>query len=144
MRRIRLIVALVVLVALGVYGWHLFNPGPMAFIGGSTVSLAGYHGTDPTGVPTELTNADQVKRGEYLARAADCEVCHTAPSGAAYAGGLAFSLPFGTLYSTNITADKETGIGHYSDVDFSMRYSAAFARTARGFTPQCRIRLTLT
>ena len=45
-------------------------------------------------------------------------VCHTAPGGADYAGGLAFPLPFGTLYSTNITADKDTGIGNYSDQDF--------------------------
>ena len=116
--RTRLIVALAVLVALGVYAWHLFNPGPMAFAGGSIVSLGNFPGADPTGVPAELRSVDQIKRGEYLARAADCEVCHTAPGGAAYAGGLAFSLPFGTLYSTNITADKDTGIGDYSDADF--------------------------
>jgi mono/diheme cytochrome c family protein len=111
-------VAIVVLLALGVWAWQTLNIGPMAFAGGSTVALADYHGADPTGVPAELANADQIKRGEYLARAADCEVCHTAPGGAAYAGGLGFSLPFGTLYSTNITADKETGIGDYSDADF--------------------------
>jgi mono/diheme cytochrome c family protein len=113
-----LIVAAVLLIALGIYGWHLFNPGPMAFVGGSTVALADYHAADPTGVPPELVKADPIKRGEYLARAADCEVCHTAPVGAAYAGGLAFLLPFGTLYSTNITADKESGIGDYSDAEF--------------------------
>ncbi|MGB6316513.1 MAG: cytochrome c, partial [Pseudolabrys sp.] len=62
--------------------------------------------------------ADIIKRGEYLAKAADCMVCHTAPGGAEYAGGLAFPLPFGTLYSTNITSDKDTGIGSYSDKDF--------------------------
>jgi len=45
-------------------------------------------------------------------------VCHTAPGSAEYAGGLAFPLPFGSLYSTNITADKDTGIGNYSDQDF--------------------------
>jgi mono/diheme cytochrome c family protein len=117
-RRSQLIIAAVLLVALGVYAWHLFNPGPMAFAGGSAVSLAGHHGADPTGAPAEFGHADQVKRGEYLARAADCEVCHTTPGGAPYAGGLAFLLPFGTLYSTNITADKETGIGDYSDADF--------------------------
>ena len=50
--------------------------------------------------------------------AADCMVCHTAQGGKEYAGGLAFKLPFGTLYSTNITPDKETGIGNYSDQDF--------------------------
>jgi mono/diheme cytochrome c family protein len=117
-RAAQVIIAAVLLVALGMYAWHLFNPSPMAFAGGSTVSLASYHAAETTGVPTELINADEVKRGEYLARAADCEVCHTAPRGEAYAGGLAFPLPFGTLYSTNITADKETGIGDYSDADF--------------------------
>jgi hypothetical protein len=45
-------------------------------------------------------------------------VCHTAPDGTEYAGGLAFPTPFGTLYSTNITPDKETGIGNYTDQDF--------------------------
>ena len=117
-RATQVIVAAVLLVALGMYGWHLLYPGPMAFAGGSTVSLAAYQGANPTGVPAELANADQVARGEYLARAADCEVCHTAPGSAAYAGGLAIPLPFGTLYSTNITADKATGIGDYSDADF--------------------------
>jgi mono/diheme cytochrome c family protein len=116
--RIGLIIALALLVALAPYAWHLFNPGPIDFAGATRVPLGNYMGADPTGVPAELANADQLKRGEYLARAADCEVCHTAPGGAAYAGGLAFSLPFGTLYSTNITADKETGIGNYSDADF--------------------------
>ena len=116
--RMGLIIALALLVTLAPYAWHLLNPGPMDFAGGVRVPLGNYMGLDPTGAPAELTDADQVKRGEYLARAADCEVCHTAPGGAAYAGGLAFSLPFGTLYSTNITGDKETGIGDYSDADF--------------------------
>ena len=57
-------------------------------------------------------------RGEYLTRAADCAACHTAPGGKQFAGGRAFKLPFGTLYSPNITADKETGIGDWSDDDF--------------------------
>jgi mono/diheme cytochrome c family protein len=114
----KVIVAAVLLVALGMYGWHVFNPSPLAFAGGPTVPLASYQAADPTGVPAELVDADQVKRGEYLARAADCQVCHTAPGGTAYAGGLAMPLPFGTLYSTNITADKETGIGDYGDADF--------------------------
>jgi mono/diheme cytochrome c family protein len=69
-------------------------------------------------VPADLAQADVARRGEYLAKAADCVVCHTAPGGEAFAGGLAFSLPFGTLYSTNITADRDTGIGSYSDQDF--------------------------
>jgi mono/diheme cytochrome c family protein len=113
-----IIVAIVVLIALGVFAWKKLAPGPLAFAGGTTVALSDYHAADPTGVPAELASADIVKRGAYLARAADCVVCHTAPGGAEYAGGLAFPLPFGTLYSTNITPDQATGIGAYSDQDF--------------------------
>jgi len=116
MRRIVVAVVVVVVAALGALVW--LTRGPLAFAGGATVALADYHEANPTGVPAPLAKADIVKRGEYLAKAADCLVCHTAPGGADYAGGLAFPLPFGTLYSTNITADKGTGIGHYSDRDF--------------------------
>jgi hypothetical protein len=118
MRRRIAIVVLVILIVAAVLVLKAFTKGPMAFAGGHTVALADYHEADPTGVPQNLANADQVKRGEYLARAADCLVCHTVPGGADYAGGLAFPLPFGTLYSTNITPDKDTGIGNYSDQDF--------------------------
>jgi mono/diheme cytochrome c family protein len=62
--------------------------------------------------------SDLVNRGEYLTRAGDCIACHTKPGGAPYAGGLAFKLPFGTLYSRNITPDIDTGIGSWSDDDF--------------------------
>ena len=117
-RATKVLIGAVLLTALGMYAWRTFVPGPTAFAGGSTVALADYHAADPTGVPAALAGADQIKRGEYLARAADCMVCHTAPGGAPYAGGLAFPLPFGTLYSTNITPDKDTGIGNYSDADF--------------------------
>jgi mono/diheme cytochrome c family protein len=119
MRRIAIIVvAAIVIVAVGVVAWLIFGPGPLAFAGGSTVALADYHEADPTGVPAEFAEADIVSRGEYLAKAADCLVCHTAPGGEAFAGGLAFPLPFGTLYSTNITADKDTGIRNYTDQEF--------------------------
>ena len=110
-------IVIVAAVAAGLFFW-LVGPGPMAFAGGQTVTMSDYREADPTGVPANLAGADQIKRGEYLIRAADCEVCHTAPGGAAFAGGLAIPLPFGTLYSTNITSDKETGIGDYSDADF--------------------------
>ena len=109
--------AIVVVIAVAIF-WRVFNPGPMAFAGGTTVALSDYHAADPTGVPTALKNANLVKRGEYLARAADCMVCHTGPGGEQYAGGLAIPLPFGTLYSTNITPDRTAGIGNYSDADF--------------------------
>ena len=108
----------IVVVAAAAVLWFLRGPGPLAFADGSKVALADYRGTDPTGVPASLAKASLVERGEYLARAADCMVCHTTAGSKPYAGGLAFKLPFGTLYSTNITPDKETGIGNYSDQDF--------------------------
>lgn len=63
-------------------------------------------------------SADNIKRGEYIARLSDCVACHTAPTGKTHAGGLAMQTPIGTIYSTNITPDKETGIGSYTYADF--------------------------
>jgi mono/diheme cytochrome c family protein len=117
-RRILVSVAVIVAIALAAGLWFLRGPNPMAFVGDSKVVLADYRGPNPTGVPPALAHASLVERGAYLARAADCLACHTTQSGKPYAGGLPFKLPFGTLYSTNITPDKETGIGNYSDQDF--------------------------
>lgn len=63
-------------------------------------------------------DAALVKRGEYLTRAADCIACHTSNKAVPFAGGVPFNLPFGTIYSTNITPDKTFGIGSLSDADF--------------------------
>ena len=64
--------------------------------------------------------ADQqlVKRGEYLAKAGDCVACHTAKGGKPFAGGLPMATPIGTVYSSNITPDKDHGIGSYTEDDF--------------------------
>ncbi|HEY2678065.1 MAG TPA: cytochrome c, partial [Steroidobacteraceae bacterium] len=110
--------AVIVGVGLIVVSYIVFGPGPSDFAGGKTVSLVEYHAQDPTGVPVELRSGSLVERGKYLARAADCMVCHTAPGGVPYAGGRPFVLPFGTIYSTNITPDPETGIGKYTNADF--------------------------
>ncbi|MFM0115285.1 cytochrome c [Paraburkholderia nemoris] len=65
------------------------------------------------------TDPALISRGEYLAKLGDCAGCHTVPKqGAPFAGGLAMGSPFGTIYSTNITPDPQTGIGHYSYADF--------------------------
>ncbi|MDX2355262.1 c-type cytochrome, partial [Stutzerimonas xanthomarina] len=65
-----------------------------------------------------LPRSDIVKRGEYLARAGDCIACHTAPEGRTFSGGRAMPTPFGTLFSSNITPDRETGIGKWTAEDF--------------------------
>jgi mono/diheme cytochrome c family protein len=115
--------AIIAIVAVGFvflagFLWIVLGPGPTDFAGKDRVALADYHEADPTGVPKELADASLVQRGEYLTRAADCGACHSAAGRPAYSGGLAFVLPFGTLYSTNITPDKETGIGDYTDAEF--------------------------
>jgi mono/diheme cytochrome c family protein len=117
-RRILVSVVAILAVVLLVGVWIIRGPGPMAFGTGPNVELADYKGANPSGVPAKLAQANVVERGAYLARAADCMVCHTTKDGKEYAGGLGFKLPFGTLYSTNITPDKETGIGNYTDQDF--------------------------
>jgi mono/diheme cytochrome c family protein len=110
----------IVLVATVVAGWWALRAGdPTAFAKGKQVELEDFKGTDPTGAPANLADADLVARGEYLTRAADCEACHSVPGGKPFAGGLPFKLPMiGTIYSTNITPDQETGIGAWSDEEF--------------------------
>lgn len=61
---------------------------------------------------------DAVARGAYLVRAGGCFSCHTAPGGQELAGGRALKTPFGTFYSPNITPDKDTGIGNWTDAQF--------------------------
>ncbi len=62
-------------------------------------------------------NFSKAERGRYLATAGDCVACHTAPDGKPFAGGRPIETPFGTIYSPNITPDRETGIGAWSDAD---------------------------
>jgi len=68
--------------------------------------------------PADQTAA-AINRGEYLATAADCGACHTAPGGKPFAGGLPIDTPLGTIYSTNITPSADFGIGRYTEKEFS-------------------------
>ena len=69
--------------------------------------------------PSTAGATDSVERGAYLATAGNCEACHAAERGGSWVGGRAFETPYGTLYSTNITPDDETGIGRWTLEDFS-------------------------
>lgn len=134
-RKIQLLVLLVVMV-IAALSWLTLRPrGPMDFASGTRVDLTAYRGSDPTGAPPGVAGADLVARGEYLARAADCIGCHTAQGGKPFAGGLAFKLPFGTLYSTNITPDKETGIGDWTDHEFVKAMHEGVGRNGKRLYP---------
>ena len=68
--------------------------------------------------PGAAARMADVGHGEYVAALGDCTACHTTPGGKPFAGGLPFVTPVGTIYSSNITPDRKTGIGRYTLADF--------------------------
>ncbi len=75
-------------------------------------------GTSDAVVLNDPGPSDPVGHGEYLTRAADCMPCHTGPAQPAFSGGLPLNTPFGLMVSPNITPDKKTGIGLWTDEQF--------------------------
>ena len=78
--------------------------------------------------------SELIKRGEYVARLGDCVACHTAPNGKLMSGGLELKTPFGSIYSTNITPDAQTGIGKYSFEQFDRAMRKGIAAEGRNRT----------
>jgi mono/diheme cytochrome c family protein len=68
--------------------------------------------------PRASFDAALITQGADLAMLGNCNVCHTKPDGLPYAGGRPLQTPFGTLYSSNITPDADTGIGSWSETAF--------------------------
>jgi len=64
------------------------------------------------------TSFSQLEKGRRLVDAADCVSCHTADKSQPFAGGRGIETPFGTIYTPNITPDRETGIGAWTNDDF--------------------------
>lgn len=63
---------------------------------------------------------EHIEKGGYLFKVAGCESCHTDPDypDDSLAGGLKMETPFGNFFTPNITPDKETGIGGWTDQQF--------------------------
>lgn len=123
-RRLTITVALVVL---------LVAAGALAvFLGAFETSVVGHEVETPLSAEAMKALAPQ---GRYVAAAADCAACHTAPGGAAWAGGRAFAMPFGTLYATNISPDPATGIGRWSRADFHRALRDGIAPGGRHLYP---------
>ena len=85
--------------------------------------------------PPHALDADQVQRGEYLARIGNCLGCHTARGGASYAGGRPLETPFGTVYASNLTPDDATGIGRWSAEAFWRALHHGVSRDGRLLYP---------
>ena len=88
----------------------------LAFLGALVFALLPTHTRQIAASQATGSDAASIERGRYLAVASDCAACHTAPGGKPFAGGLAINSPLGTIYSTNITPDAESGIGKFSQI----------------------------
>lgn len=82
---------------------------------GATILLAGF-ATSPAFAGQD--NWTTIQRGLYLAHAGDCAACHTTDRAKPMAGNYALQTPFGTIYTANLTPDKESGIGKWNADDF--------------------------
>jgi mono/diheme cytochrome c family protein len=76
-----------------------------------------------------------VERGRVLANYGDCTACHTRPDGPAFAGNLPLKTPFGTIHTSNITPDPETGIGTWSKEAFRRSMKSGVDRKGHHLYP---------
>jgi len=83
---------------------------------------------------TELT-AEDIARGKALTEAGNCASCHTADPAKPFAGGKRLDTPFGSIYSPNLTPDRETGLGAWSDDDFYRALRFGVARDGSRYYP---------
>src|SRR5271156_81706 len=84
---------------------------------GATEAFGGVGGDASATLSVPIT-PQLIQRGAYVAVEGDCAACHTAPAGQPFAGGVPIATPIGTVFTTNITPDKTTGIGAYTYGDF--------------------------
>ena len=101
-----------------------------AFLGGCQATIAPVDPPAPQSLDRSL-----VQRGAALAAIGNCHGCHTSRVGPPLAGGLPMHSPFGTLYSTNITPDPETGIGRWSEQAFQRAMRSGVDRRGRHLYP---------
>lgn len=89
--------------------------GVFGFVGFLGFAKYGESRTFPTiKADTSGSLEARIERGKYVAAMADCAACHTVPGQAPYAGGYKLETPFGVIKASNITQDKETGIGNWT------------------------------
>jgi mono/diheme cytochrome c family protein len=85
--------------------------------------------------PQPQAQATPDAAGLYMARAADCVACHSTPDSRPFAGGLKMGTPMGDIFTTNITPDKQTGIGAYTLADFDRAVRKGIARDGHRLYP---------
>lgn len=80
-------------------------------------------------------NKDLIAQGQYIFAIAGGCACHTVPKQTYHTGGRAFPIPFGTVFSTNITQDKETGLGDWTDQQIHDAMGPGFRRDGSRLIP---------
>ena len=126
-------------------GLHMRNIRlPLAVLGSLFLFAHSVQAADPApGSPNADASAPAasapeialVARGEYVARLGDCLACHTSDKGPAMAGGRELATPFGKVFSTNITSDKQTGIGQSSFEQFDRAVRRGVAADGHNLYP---------
>ncbi|MFM8768789.1 MAG: c-type cytochrome [Rubrivivax sp.] len=89
----------------------------------------------PSSPEASADASSDVAQGAYLALVGNCAGCHTAPGGAAYAGGRAIDTPFGAVYAGNLTPDAETGLGRWTADSFWRALHQGRSHDSRRLTP---------
>jgi len=87
------------------------------------------------GEPVATAATYSLQETSYVARLADCVACHSIPEAEPFAGGLAMGSPLGVIYATNITPDKQTGIGDYTLAEFDNAVRRGIARDGHRLYP---------
>jgi mono/diheme cytochrome c family protein len=88
-----------------------------------------------TPTATVANTEAHVENGRYLALAGNCMACHTTRGGTPLAGGRRIDTPFGGVYSSNLTPDRETGLGSWSAQDFWQAMHLGRSKGGRLLTP---------
>ena len=110
----------------------------LTFLGSPTVWLLIFIGINlafPRQARAQADNQELVSRGQYIFALAGGCACHTVPKGTLNTGGRAFPIPFGTVYSTNITQDKETGLGSWTDQQIAAAMTKGVSRDSSRILP---------
>ena len=111
--------------------------GLFAVVGGGLSSLLPWRvaiAPVPPPVPGMFSQS-VIARGAQVAAAGDCAVCHTVPGGIENAGGFGLKTPFGTIYTTNLTPDPETGLGRWSYTAFARAMREGVSRDGHHLYP---------
>src|SRR5205823_5393213 len=105
-----------------------------AFAAGEVLAASEGHAQSKV-EPTAQTTAEDIARGKALVDAGDCASCHTADPAKPFAGGKRIDSPFGDIYSPNLTPDRETGLGAWSDDEFYRALRFGVARDGSRYYP---------